>query len=430
MLGRYCFWFAILLFAVALQCNCTSAAKVTITHLTYLDHSDSWHEFLRQMKPEFEELHPDYDVSILIDAQPDQKFAILVAAGESPDVCDMSTGQGASFIANGDFLDLRPWFQRTSRTALSMYAKPVLNGLTDPEGRLIAYPVSVYPIVTFYNLDLLHAAGLTPPAELGPGWTWDALAEYGRKLTKDHNADGVTDTWGIDRISSRPYIQVAQAGGLYFDREMLPTSSRLMSQPVVQAIEFLERIIVKDRTSQAPNTPNRASTYLPTGNAAISTVDGPGVIGTHLRGVPFEWDISLQPTGPSSNASAIFLSSFQISRHSAHPDAAWAWVDYIAGREESQQAFAKITGRVPVLPSIARKYNTVADNLPKNWSAFFTQMSQPDNITGYGVVGDRRITSVVNGAFDRVWSGQIPALTALKEADQTVAAFFAEAQKR
>ncbi|MGI6609474.1 MAG: extracellular solute-binding protein [Limnochordia bacterium] len=420
----------ILLLSVLLTCGPVRAAKIPVTHLSYAAHSDSWHEFLRQMKPKFENLHPNYEVNIVIDAQPDQKFAVLVAAGESPEVVDMSTGQAASFIGNGDFVDLRPWFARTNPKALSMYAQPVLNGLTDPSGRLIGYPASVYPIVTFYNLDMLHAAGLTPPAELGSGWTWNALAEYGRKLTRDHNSDGVVDQWGIDRISARPYIQVAQAGGFYYDREMLPTASRLTSEPVLQAIEFLERIVVKDRTSQAPSTPNRANTYIYMGNAAIATVDGPGVIGTLYKDAPFSWDISLQPVGPKSNASAIFLTFFSISRHAKHPEAAWDWVHFISGNDEAQQAFAQITGRVPVLPSVIRRYNTLVDNLPKNWSLFFTQMEQPENITGYGVVADSRITSTVNAALNRIWSGQTPGRVALEQAHREVTALFEEASRR
>ena len=66
-------------------------------------------------------------------------------------------------------------------------------------------PIEVYSIVTWYNLDMLRQAGLTPPAELKPGeWTWQLMREYGRKLTKDEDGDGIAEIWGLDRMRSRP----------------------------------------------------------------------------------------------------------------------------------------------------------------------------------------------------------------------------------
>ncbi len=403
-----------------------AAEKVSITHMTYGAHSDSWHEFLRQMKVGFEQEHPDIDVNIVIETNPPEKFAVMIVGGSSPDVLDMSTSQAGPFIAQGDLLDLHPYIERDARISPDVWPDVALNGLTDPQGRLVGLPISFYPIVTWYNKDLLAQAGLATPAELGDAWNWDAMRSYGQKLTKDENGDGQNEIWGIDRIRARSYIQVRQAGGYYYDRATLPTESRLTSEPVIEAIEYLHSIVVEDGTSQSPTTPNVAETYLWKGRAAIDVVDGPGIIGTLMKDVSFDWDIAPQPMGPANNGSAIFPGSFQISRHSKQQDAAWEWVRYIAGREEAVRAFTSITGRMPAMSSVAREYDAFVPNLPENWMTFFDQTLNPDNLMDSGILQDSRLTTVLNTQLNEIFSGTTAVRPALEEAHRQSESIFAE----
>lgn len=397
----------------------------TITHLSYGAHGDAWHEYLRLMKEAFEQEYPNHQVEILIESNPVEKFTVMIGAGISPDVLDFSTGQAAPFIPDGNFLDLRPWVERDRDVSLSDFPQPVLDGLTAPDGSLIGLPVSVYPITTWYNVDMLNEAGLALPDELGSGWTWDVMAEYGRKLTQDREGDGQIEVWGIDRIRARPYIQVAQAGGFYFDREMLPTESRLVSEPVLSALDYLHTIVVEDKTSQGLDVPNLAQTYMWHGNSAMNVVDGPGAIPSY-EGAPFDWDVWMQPTGPDNNASAVFVTSFQISAHSDAPDAAWEWVKFITAREEAQQEFARVTGRVPILANVTRDLDRFVSPLPKNWHVFLEQTLHPQNIGGYGVVPDTRVTQVLNAYLASIWRGELPVRTAMQQAHEEISAIFAE----
>lgn len=397
----------------------------TITHLSYGAHGSAWHDYLGVMKEAFEQAYPGHRVEILIEPDPVEKFAVMLGAGVSPDILDFSTGQAAPFIPDGNFLDLRPWIERDSDVSLSDFPTPVIEGLTAPDGSLIGLPVSVYPITTWYNLDFLNEAGLASPAELGSDWTWDVLAEYGRKLTQDRDGDGQNEVWGIDRIRSRPYIQVVQAGGFYFDREMLPTQSRLLSEPVLSALEYLRGIVVVDKTSQGLDVPNVAQTYMWHGRSAINVVDGPGAI-PFYEGAPFEWDVWLQPTGPDNNATAVFVTSFQISSHTQAPDVAWEWVKFITAREEAQQTFARITGRIPILSSVTRDLDQFVSPLPSNWHIFLEQTLHPKNVGGYGVVPDTRVTQTLNSYLNAIWRDEMPVRTAMQRAHDEISAFFAE----
>ena len=274
--------------------------------------------------------------------KPDEKFLVM-AAGIAPDVLDLVTQVTAPLIAQDMFMDLNKFLDPKTR---NLIPTAMLNALTTPSGLLFMLPVEVYSIVTWYNLDMIRQAGLTPPAELKPEeWTWERMREYGRKLTVDSDGDGVAEIWGLDRMRSRPYIQTVQAGSNFFDRDIFPTKSLLLSEPVVTAIEFIEKLIWQDRVTQ-PATVG-GNTYLYHNRAAIDVVDGPGIIGTRMKGVPFEWDVALQPYGPVNNATNVSLNGFQISAQTKNPEAAWKWV--FVGTTERAQQTALIPG-VPCWP--------------------------------------------------------------------------------
>ena len=375
------------------------------------------------MKEPFEKANPGYEIEILTDSTPNEKFLVMVAGGISPDVLDLVTHVSAPLIAEDMFYDLNKFLDPQLK---SLIPPAMLNALTTPKGLLFMLPIEVYSIVTWYNLDMLRQAGLTPPAELKPGeWTWQLMREYGRKLTKDEDGDGIAEIWGLDRMRSRPYIQAIQAGGNFFDRDIFPRKSLLLSEPVVTAIEFMERLMWEDRVTQ-PATVG-GGTYFYHNKAAIDVVDGPGILGTYMKGVPFEWDVALQPYGPVNNATNVSLNGFQISAHSKHPREAWEWVKFVGTTEQAQRSMASHTGRLPVLARVARAWNTCVPDLPANWMAFFEQSVHPDNIfLKEGMVMDARITNTLTNQLNRVWRGEVSARVALEEADRIITALFAE----
>ena len=415
----------VLAVALIVSLPCLGAAPVKITHLSSASHSESWQDFLREMKAPFEQENPGIEIEIITDAKPDEKFLVMAAGGIAPDVLDLVTQVTAPLIAQDMFMDLNKFLDPQTR---NLIPPAMLNALTTPSGLLFMLPVEVYSIVTWYNLDMIRQAGLTPPAELKPEeWTWERMREYGRKRTVDSDGDGVAEIWGLDRMRSRPYIQTVQAGSNFFDRDIFPTKSLLLSEPVVTAIEFIEKLIWQDRVTQ-PATVG-GNTYLYHNRAAIDVVDGPGIIGTRMKGVPFEWDVALQPYGPVNNATNVSLNGFQISAQTKNPEAAWKWVKFVGTTERAQRSMATHTGRLPMLARVARTWNTCVPDLPPNWMAFFEQSVHPDNVfLKEGLVTDARITNTLNNQLMRVWRGEVSARVALEEADRIITALFAEAE--
>ena len=82
---------------LALAFSCLGST-VKITHLSSGAHSESWQNFLREMKEPFEKANPGYEIEILTDSTPNEKFLVMVAGGISPDVLDLVISRvGASY---------------------------------------------------------------------------------------------------------------------------------------------------------------------------------------------------------------------------------------------------------------------------------------------------------------------------------------------
>jgi multiple sugar transport system substrate-binding protein len=67
----------------------------------------------------------------------------------------------------------------------------MLSSLRLPDGGIYAFPWKTNPMMLMYNVDLLSAAGVSPPK------TQSQLISAGKRLTRDTDGDGRADRWAI-----------------------------------------------------------------------------------------------------------------------------------------------------------------------------------------------------------------------------------------
>ncbi len=398
-----------------------SVSAQSVTHLTNASHSESWLNHLKAMAEEFKE-----QTGISVEVRQStgnyaEQVLVMRAGGVIPDVTDFSPVAGASLIESELFEDLRPYAER-SGLDLTQFPTIAVDGVTSPRGTLWSFPVSVYPVVTFFNGDLFQNAGLVNPIDLGEDWTWETFRESSRLLTVDKDGDANSDQWGVERLTSRWEQWVHQAGGQLFDRLILPTESRLNSSEILETARFLAGLSVDDQVV-APS----GSAYLfrsGNGNVAMTTVDGPGIIGTFLQDISFEWDIARQPRGPVNRSAQVSPDGFQILKESGNKDAAWRWVHFLVGNVENQVRFAATTGRVPSMRQAMLQYDQVPLTLPANWMAFIDTAFDPDGFAAYVVPSD--IRSTITSTMNTVWRGERSPEEALEQLHDLVNAMLAE----
>ena len=162
----------------------------------------------------FKKVYPKAQINVVNVSEPySQKIIKALAMDEIPDVVIYSSGQIGSFNALDGFEDLsQPKYN--IKDVKSLLSEGELEECMSFDGKkLIAFPFTVSPIVTYYRSDILEQYGIpTDPKELGDlmetpeGWL--TVAE---KLKKN-------DKFAIEWKNELVKVAVHEYG--YFDKDM------------------------------------------------------------------------------------------------------------------------------------------------------------------------------------------------------------------
>lgn len=411
----------LLLVGLLLTASTAVIQASTVTHLTYVGHGQAWMDFLNDRVEAFKAIEPDITIEIAAVAGSEYRdqMTVMVASGSAPDVTDFYPALAGDFIPQGYFLDLAPYVRRaTGSDATAFFAGPVIDAVSF-DGKLWSLPVYLNPRVTYYNADLFGEAGLANPGELGEDWTWDALRESARRITRDLSGDGENDRFGIENLAYYMSWQqfIHGAGGRLYDRIVSPTESRFNTEPVRQGVEFARRLLVDD---------NVVGGVFAQGNVGVTTHQGPALI-SNLTDPGFGWDLALQPRGPESSSAAFGIGGFQIASGSDNPEAAWKWLQFLTLEPESARAYVRTNGRIPTLQAVQPEYQELVPALPNNWMALTQTVEQPNSFTLYVLTKNSgEVNSVVNGTLGEVWAGETATDIALERIHEQVNALLQE----
>lgn len=391
--------------SVALLLACVLGSTVTaqtITHYTNASHAQEWANHLNTMAKRFHATTGIHVNVVQSSGNYEEILLTMIAGGVPPDITDFHPGNAGTFLRADLFEDLQPYVDR-GNIDINDYPPTSIEGVVSPNGKLWGFPVSVFPVVTFFNDDLFQSAGLLNPIDLGEDWTWETFRESSRRLTMDRSGDGRVDQWGVERLTNRWEQWVHQAGGRWFDRYVFPTESRFNSEEVHEAVRFLVELIIDDQIL----APSGAQHTFRSGNGTVgmTTVDGPGIIGPFLQGISFKWDIARQPLGASNRSALVTPNPFQILKHSQNKDASWQWIEFLVGDPDNQYEFSMTTGRIPAHRDAMMRYGELPIDLPDNWMAFIETAFDPNSYTGYVIPS--QINTTISQTMKQVWDGSM-----------------------
>jgi ABC-type glycerol-3-phosphate transport system substrate-binding protein len=114
-----------------------------------------------------------------------------IMGGTPPDLIMCNPPMVAQFRGMNALADLTNRIPKDMFDDFLPIAKEII---TAPDGKVDGLPQEGCNWALFYRKDLFEEAGLDPNK---PPTTWDELIEYGKKLTKDTDGDGVIDQWGF-----------------------------------------------------------------------------------------------------------------------------------------------------------------------------------------------------------------------------------------
>lgn len=401
-------------------------AQTPVVHMTNSIHGAGWYQYLTEMAEEFNALHPDIEVEIIRTSYYEDRYATMLAGGTPPDVTDFTPALAAQFVEAGTFLDLKPLMDADASFHPQDLLPMSFDVFTLPDGAIWAFPIDIYPLVTYYNEDILSQAGLQFPSELAPDdWNWDQVVNIGRKTTI-RQADGSAVQYGIDRPNQRWITVLNQAGGGPYDRMLFPTESRWNTPEVREGMEWLRSLFVEHKVAAPYGSAEVSDFYFWLGTSALHLAYGPGMIGGGYEDLGFGWDISMPPKGPANRGSMYTTNAFQISADSPNAAAAWEWIKFIAYNEDSLARFIALTNRIPALASMQAVYPTLAENPPKNWYLFYETAMDPDIVPPPMDPNGTRVDEVVFAGFREIFSGSQATDVVLEDVHRRVNAILQE----
>ena len=279
----------------------------------------------------FEKLNPSVKVETMRVPWPwYTRFQTLLVSGTAPDIW-MSAGMYASnqYVEQGVWKDLTQLITR-DKIDLGQYFQPTLDASTF-QGKRYGLPVAMFTDAVIYNVDLFNQAGLpAPPHDYNDtSWTWEKYLDYGKKLTKDTNGDGIPEIWGIDGIGHLDTV-AASFGSFPFSPDF--RKAQYDSPGVVKAYELARDIQFKYHVS--PSYQERVSLNL--GGIAFDRgvagmlIDFTTRAGNYVNRKDLNFDLAAKPRGPAGPKVLLYLNTVNIINDGPNPEAAWELVKYLS----------------------------------------------------------------------------------------------------
>ncbi len=298
-------------------------------------------EIYHELIAEFQRLNPDVEVTLInLVGGGDwlDQLLVMTIGGTTPDVCVMEYQRSIPLIIQNVFMPLDELIKQDQTFSLDDYIPAAVNAHTY-EGRLYGIPREIQPFTLFVNKDELNRAGLAYPTT---DWDIYEMQDLARKMSFDTSGDGVMDIWGwrVDITLTRlaPFFHAFGAEFLDATR----TQCLLDDQKAIDALQFLYDAM-HTYNALAPLT---VSPRFENANVGFY-LGGPWMV-PDFRKLSFDWDIAVVPKGPGGWGTTLGSDAYLISRQTAHVDAAWRFVKFLAG----PYAQAKMVELGHVIPSL------------------------------------------------------------------------------
>lgn len=388
--------------ALALSLTAPAVAQTTVSFAYWGDPAEL---------PPFEKVVADYqtahpDVTIEVQHAPWSgyftKLDAQLAAGAGPDVFFITNVP--TYAARNQLEDLGPWIVKTG-FPINEYNQNSLD-IHSLGGKLYSIPRDNGTTALYYNIDAFDAAGIAYPSDQ---WKWADLKDAALKLTTTEG--GRVTRYGLALESNEWVSFVRQNGGEVFDSPTAPTKFLLAEPKAVEAIQFIGDLINVDKSVPNFIEANQAggtAQLFASGQAAM-TIANSARLGA-FKDVPFKWAVAPLPAGPDgTHANILGGAGFAMNANSKNKDAAWDFLQYLAG-PEGQIIFT--AGDSAAVPAMTGNEKVRAAFTPK-----FAEVFLAETENGHTFPQFPKFVDVSNlylqPALDLVWNGEASAADAL-----------------
>lgn len=307
----------------------------------------------------FETINPTIDVKVTVadwDTYWD-KLLTGLSGGAAPDVFAMDGPLFPDYQARNVLLDLAPYVAKDGYD-LGQLAEQGVAVFKTGDGGQYGLPRDLNVIALYYNKAMFDAAGIAYPDDT---WDWAKLVDVGKQLTKDSDADGQTDQWGLYTETSDMenywLSLVWQNGGSFFGADGKATA--LTSSEAAGGVQFLQDLIYKDKILAEPAIFAETGDAFEQGLAAME-INGSWLVPTD-EAAGLDFGIAPLPSGPAGRFTSVNPTGVVVYKSTKSPDAAWAFVKYLAS-PAAQEQLMQLRAALPVSKEVlAGPYATSFD---------------------------------------------------------------------
>ena len=310
---------------------------------------------------EFEAMNPGIKIEPVLVARKDHwtKFVAAALAKQAPCIVSVDLATAAY---NGYLLPLDKFFQAEPADFKRAWSADMLSA-SKWKGQLYGLPIWGGTYAEIYNRDLVTKAGLDPTK---PPKTWNEYRAWGKKLT----GNGVWATavlGGKSDTTTRVLLTwIWSNGGEAFNADM--TEATFAKDPKsLQAIKFYLGMADKQGVAApAPTTTNYLEQTNLFAQGKIATMrnaywaiakingDNPAMKGNVV--------VAPSPANTPNAPTLATVTASSISASCAHPDAAWKFIKFDAGKKWSLER-ARVANWMPMRNDMATDPQIKADPL-------------------------------------------------------------------
>ncbi len=329
----------LLFIAPVLMQGCAQKNTGTVIEFWTLQLSPTYDTYFQSLIKKFEEARPGVKVrwvDIPYDAAI-QKLLAAVAAGQAPDVVNLSTDFLSRFVRLGAFADMQRLLPADS---LAIFYPNALSSCT-VEGNLVALPWYLNTYVLFYNKELLKTAGMT---EQDVPQTFPALTRF-IKTYKDRTGKFAL-FWNIGKDSYLP-LMLESEGVAMTDESM--TRATFDTERGIALIDEWVQLYRKGYLPRESIISRGTSIIEPYQSGQVAMVlTGPVFLERVQKNAPAVYattGIAPSPVGASGKQELATM-ALSVLASSKFPQIAADFVMFVLSAE-NQTAFSKITTTYP-----------------------------------------------------------------------------------
>lgn len=298
--------------------------------------------YLEQCVEEFNKIYPDIKVT-LESSTFNEYWTKMEAAATGGSIADVfwMNGPNIEKYAKGDILMPIDEFLENSDINLSNYPESMVD-LYNVDGKQYTVPTNFDTIGVWYNKALFDDAEVAYPTD---DWTWEDMVEMATQLTKE---DGSVYGIAAPLESQTGYYNTIYAYG----GEVISEDKKSSGYDKPETQQGIQCWIDLQEAGLSPNmaslTETAADVQFMSGRIAMYWGGSWSLTAFMNSDVKDTLDVVELPSINGNKATVIHGKGYFIYKETKNPEAAWKWVEFMAG-EKGQTMAAEFGAEVPTL---------------------------------------------------------------------------------